>query len=58
MAENSRHQTNCYSEPISEELKALLRKDELQMWGLLPDDATVYHDEQSLRQAFQEHLHE
>lgn len=45
-----------YSEPVSGELKAKLREDELKMIGYLPDDADVFADEQSLKQAFENYL--
>lgn len=45
-----------YTEPVSDEIKKKLREDELKIIGYLPDDADVFDDEQSLAQAFEEHL--
>ena len=45
-----------YSEPVSEEIKTKLREDELKVIGYLPDDADVFDDEESLRQAFEDNL--
>ncbi|BDI01431.1 hypothetical protein LmYK1_06710 [Ligilactobacillus murinus] len=45
-----------YSEPVSEEIKTKLREDELKVIGYLPDDADVFDDEESLKQAFEDNL--
>lgn len=45
-----------YTEPVSNELKSILREDELKIIGYLPDDTDVFNDEQSLKQAFEDKL--
>lgn len=45
-----------YTEPVSDEVKERLRKDELEVLGYLPDNSSNYSDEQSIDEAFQKHL--
>ena len=45
-----------YSEPVSAELEAKLREDELKIMGYLPDDTDEFADEQSLNQVFEKNL--
>lgn len=45
-----------YTEPVSDELKAQLREDELEVLGYLPDASKNYTDEQSLDEAFKKNL--
>lgn len=45
-----------YAEPVSDELKSILRKEDLVALGLLPDDSESYTDEESLKQAFKDHF--
>lgn len=45
-----------YTEPVSDELKSILREDELKIIGYLPDDTDIFNDEQSLKQAFEDKL--
>lgn len=45
-----------YTKPVSDELKSILREDELKIIGYLPDDTDVFNDEQSLKQAFEDKL--
>lgn len=45
-----------YTEPVSDEMKARLREDELEVLGYLPDNSKDYTDEQSLDKAFKKNL--
>lgn len=45
-----------YTEPVSDEMKARLREDELEVLGYLPDDSHNYEDEKSLDEAFKNNL--
>lgn len=45
-----------YSEPVSDVVKALLREDELEVLGYLPDKSKNYSSNQALDEAFKNNL--
>lgn len=45
-----------YTEPVSDEIKARLREDEMEVLGYLPDNSKNYTNEQSLDEAFKKNL--